>query len=261
MVSSLVSGWLCRHGFGAKSGIRPYHGDNWPSVFYVFGEWAFINVMPVHSVLLSSKTEIYLITSLNNASSLKLTDIAIFQGRRWSHKIITYWRFVTWFEPSCKLITNYCSDSSLFLLPGFLYVCFLFEGTAGLLWCVAWFLLAANRPSTHPRIEEEEKEFIESSLRNERKSEVSWTYKNWKWIKTMYQYRTCITSYIRYWFAELSVSNSWTENPIRYILIISRQPIKLRRSCADCYLTNSVVHNFFSLIQSSSLGNEHCITW
>ena len=38
VVSMLLSGWLCRHGFGAKSGITPYHGENWPSVFYVFGK-------------------------------------------------------------------------------------------------------------------------------------------------------------------------------------------------------------------------------
>ncbi|XP_062319477.1 sialin [Osmerus eperlanus] len=46
------------------------------------------------------------------------------------------------------------------------YVFYVF-GAVGLVWFVLWVLLVSNTPSTHPRISEQEKRYIISSLRNE----------------------------------------------------------------------------------------------
>ena len=40
-------------------------------------------------------------------------------------------------------------------------------GTLGLLWCVLWFFVGYSEPGQHPRISEQEKKYIQSSLQTE----------------------------------------------------------------------------------------------
>lgn len=47
-------------------------------------------------------------------------------------------------------------------------------GACGIIWSVVWLFVGANSPATHPRIAEDEKKYIESSLGTIENEEVSW---------------------------------------------------------------------------------------
>ncbi|XP_063702245.1 sialin isoform X2 [Culicoides brevitarsis] len=49
---------------------------------------------------------------------------------------------------------------------GWRYV-FYFTGSVGMLWCVIWYFLAFNSPAEHPRITEQEREYIDLNVSND----------------------------------------------------------------------------------------------
>ena len=51
--------------------------------------------------------------------------------------------------------------------------CCLLTGCAGLIWCLVWFILAADSPANHPRISAAERSYIETSIASSQSDDVS----------------------------------------------------------------------------------------
>ncbi|KAG8225769.1 hypothetical protein J437_LFUL005728, partial [Ladona fulva] len=56
--------------------------------------------------------------------------------------------------PLCGVLIDHYGWSAAFYAPGVI----------GLLWCISWWLLVFDSPSTHPRITNEEKMYIEKAV-------------------------------------------------------------------------------------------------
>ena len=53
----------------------------------------------------------------------------------------------------------------------YVFLIVLYKGSIGVLWCILWLLLGFDSPSTHPRISQFERIYIESSIASAEKNE------------------------------------------------------------------------------------------
>ena len=49
----------------------------------------------------------------------------------------------------------------------------LYTGAIGMLWGIAWWFVSSEKPATHPKISEDEKYYIESTIAENTSSSVS----------------------------------------------------------------------------------------
>ena len=80
--------------------------------------------------------------------------------------------------PLSAVLCVYGFDSgwpSVFYIFGiqhnYVFVIVLYKGSIGVLWCILWLLLGFDSPSTHPRISQFERIYIESSIASAEKNE------------------------------------------------------------------------------------------